>query len=136
MRLREPRDNPLTSRQKIWVAAMSCLGISALAAGAVSPSPSRKANSDTTSSPAVKAAPAPAPDQARGKRLFEGHCGRCHGMQGGGGTGANLRRPKLERAPDDARLFDLIRDGIPESGMPYTWAMSDNEVRDVIAYVR
>ena len=57
-------------------------------------------------------------------------------MQGGGGTGANLRRPKLQRAPDDASLFDLIRDGIPESGMPYTWAMSDNEVRDVIAYVR
>jgi putative heme-binding domain-containing protein len=57
-------------------------------------------------------------------------------MQGGGGTGANLRRAKLQRAPDDASLFDLIRDGIPESGMPYTWAMNDNEVRDVVAYVR
>jgi putative heme-binding domain-containing protein len=110
--------------------------ISALAAGAISQSPSPKADSDTTNSPAVKGAPAPAPDQARGKRLFEGQCGRCHGMQGRGGTGANLRRPKLQRAPDDASLFDLIRDGIPESGMPDTWAMNDNEVRDVIAYVR
>src|SRR6516162_9701312 len=82
------------------------------------------------------APPTPMRDQARGKRLFEGHCGRCHGMQGGGGTGANLRRAKLQRAPDDASLFDLIRDGIPESGMPYTWAMNDNEVRDVVAYVR
>jgi putative heme-binding domain-containing protein len=42
----------------------------------------------------------------------------------------------LSRAPDDDSLFDLIRSGIPESGMPYTWAMSDHEVRDVIAYVR
>jgi putative heme-binding domain-containing protein len=115
------------NQQKILVAALSSLVISTLAAGAVSQPPSRKANS-----PAVKAAP----DQARGKRLFEGHCARCHGMQGGGGTGANLRRPRLPRAPDDASLFDLIRDGIPESGMPYTWAMSDNEVRDVIVYVR
>jgi putative heme-binding domain-containing protein len=113
--------NPRTSRQKI-LAALSCLVISALAAGAVGQSPSHK--------------PPSAPDQARGKRLFEGHCSRCHGILGGGGTGANLRRPKLKRAPDDASLFDLIRDGIPESGMPYTWAMSDNEVRDVIAYVR
>jgi putative heme-binding domain-containing protein len=136
MPFREPRDNPRSSRQEILVAAMSCLVISALAAGAGSQSPSHKANSDTPGSPAAKAAPAPAPDQARGKRLFEGQCGRCHGMQGGGGTGANLRRPKLQRAPDDASLFDLIRNGIPESGMPYTWAMSDNEVRDVIAYVR
>jgi putative heme-binding domain-containing protein len=110
--------------------------ISALADGAVSPSLPRKASSDTTSAPAVKAAPAAAPDQARGKGLFEGQCGRCHGMQGGGGTGANLRRPRLQRAPDDASLFELIRDGIPESGMPYTWAMSDDEVRDVIAFVR
>jgi putative heme-binding domain-containing protein len=136
MPYRQPSDNSLTSRQTISVAALSWLVISALAASAVSPSPSRKANSDTTRSPAVKAAPAPARNQARGKLLFEGHCARCHGMQGGGGTGANLRRPKLQRAPDDNSLFDLIRDGIPESGMPDTWAMSDNEVQDVIAYVR
>jgi putative heme-binding domain-containing protein len=136
MPFREPRDNPLKAGQQIGVAGLSCLMIWVLAAGAVSQSPSRNANADKTNSPAVKAAPAPAPDQARGKRLFEGHCGRCHGMQGGGGTGANLRRPRLPRAPDDASLFDLIRDGIPESGMPYTWAMNDNEVRDVIAYVR
>lgn len=136
MPFREPRDSPLKGGQQIGVAGLSCLMIGALAAGAVSQSPSRNANSDKTNSPAVKAAPAPTPDQARGKRLFEGQCARCHGMQGGGGTGANLRRPRLPRAPDDDSLFDLIRSGIPESGMPYTWAMSDHEVRDVIAYVR
>jgi putative heme-binding domain-containing protein len=57
-------------------------------------------------------------------------------MQGGGGTGANLRRPKLRHAADDQSLFDLIRTGIPGTGMPFTFAMTDNEVRDVIAYVR
>jgi putative heme-binding domain-containing protein len=68
--------------------------------------------------------------------LFEGQCARCHGIQGGGGTGANLRRSKLQHAADDKSLFELIRNGIPGTGMPYIWAMTDNEVRDVAAYVR
>jgi hypothetical protein len=54
MPFREPRHNLLDSRQQTLVAAASCLMISALAAGAVSQSPSQKANSDTTGSPAVK----------------------------------------------------------------------------------
>jgi putative heme-binding domain-containing protein len=126
----------LTSRQQIVVAGMTCLVISVLAAGGVSQSPPRDATSGKTDSSAVGASSAPTPDPARGKRLFEAQCARCHGMQGGGGTGANLRRPKLQRAADDESLFDLIRNGIPETGMPDTWAMSDNEVRDVAAYVR
>lgn len=75
-------------------------------------------------------------DEARGKRLFEGQCARCHGMEGGGGIGANLRRPKLRRANDNDSLVDLVRSGIPGTGMPFTFAMTDEEVRDVVAYVR
>ena len=108
----ELRDNPLTSRQQILIAGVSCLVILVLAAGAVSQSPPRKANSDKTKSFAVGVSPAPTPDQARGKRLFEGHCARCHGMQGGGGAGANLRRSKLRHAANDESLFDVIRNGI------------------------
>jgi putative heme-binding domain-containing protein len=133
---REPRGNSLTSRQQITIAGVSCLVISALAAAAASDSRPRNAHAGNTSSPAVGASSAPTPDQARGKRLFEGQCGRCHGIQGGGGTGANLRRPRLRHAPDDESLFNLIRKGIPGTGMPNTFAMTDNEVRDVIAYVR
>jgi putative heme-binding domain-containing protein len=126
----------LTSRKQILIAGTSCLVISVLAAGAASTSRHRDANSGNTDSPAVRASSEPTPDPARGKRLFEGQCSRCHGMQGGGGTGANLRRPQLRQAPDDDSLFNLIRSGIPAAGMPYTWQMTDNEVRDVIAYVR
>src|SRR5262245_27164649 len=132
----ERHDNSLTSRQRILIAGMSCLVISVLADGAVSRSPPRNANSGKTNSSAVGASSAPTPDQARGKRLFEGQCARCHGIQGGGGTGANLRRPKLRHAADDKSLFNLIRNGIPGAGMPGTFAMTDNEVRDVVAYVR
>lgn len=132
---REPPPNLLTRHPHVWLAGLSCLVVSVLASGAGSQSP-RNANSDKPNASAIKASPAPTRDEARGKRLFEGQCARCHGMQGGGGTGANLRRPKLQRAADDDSLFDLIRSGIPGTGMPFTFAMTDNEVRDVVAYVR
>jgi putative heme-binding domain-containing protein len=114
-------------RQWILGVGLSCLAVSVLAAGALA----ARGKRGTSAGGAAQA-----PDEARGKRLFEGQCSRCHGIQGGGGTGANLRRPKLQHAPDDETLFDLIRRGIPGTGMPGTFAMTDNEVRDVIAYVR
>ena len=136
MPLCDPRDKPWTSRPQILFGGVSCLVISVLAGGAAIRLPPPGASSGKTNAAAAAAASARAPDVARGKRLFEGQCARCHGMQGGGGTGANLRRPRLQRAPDDESLFDVIRNGIPGAGMPDTWAMSDNEVRDVMAFVR
>jgi putative heme-binding domain-containing protein len=75
-------------------------------------------------------------DLARGQQIFEAQCARCHGIGGTGGLGADLRRPKLRRAPDDTALFDLIKGGILDRGMPDAWQLSDNEVRLVAAYVR
>lgn len=117
---RVPRRNLRLRRPRLWLAGLGALTLAVLAAGAASRSTSSAA----------------APDQARGKRLFEGQCARCHGMQGGGGTGANLRRPRLRHAPDDESLFNVIRRGIAGTGMPGLWALSDDEVRDVIVHVR
>jgi cytochrome c oxidase cbb3-type subunit 3 len=91
----------------------------------------------TLSRPAFSqdAAP-PAPDMRHGRALFESQCGRCHGIDGTGGTGANLRRPKLRRATDDSSLFQLIQGGIPERGMPEQWQLDDRELWSVVAYVR
>ena len=75
-------------------------------------------------------------DISRGKRLFAGHCAPCHGPAGEGGRGANLARATLPRAPDDAALFRVIREGIPETEMPGIWAMIDREVWQVAGYVR
>ena len=130
MPFRGPRANVLAGRRPVVAAGVSCLAFSILAAGVDSrPGPPE------SNLPPVGTSPAPARDLARGKRLFEGQCGRCHGVLGGGGTGPNLRRPKLRRAPDADSLFDLIRTGIPAAGMPFTFAMTDAEVRDVVAYV-
>src|SRR5881628_2065878 len=68
---------------------------------------------------------------ARGQRLFEAHCARCHGMKGGGGTGANLSRPVLRYADDDQGVFSVVQDGIPGTEMPGNWFLTDREIRQV-----
>ena len=75
-------------------------------------------------------------DLARGEKLFQVHCGRCHGAKGEGSRGPSLARPKLPRAPDDAALLRIITDGIRGTEMPGAGAMSDREMRQTAAYVR
>ena len=75
-------------------------------------------------------------DLARGKKLYAGQCAPCHGPAGEGGRGANLARPTLPRAPDDASLYRTIRDGIPGTEMPGAWALIEREIWQVAAHVR
>jgi cytochrome c oxidase cbb3-type subunit III len=63
-------------------------------------------------------------------------CSRCHGLTGGGGEGPNLNRPVLERAADDKQLLAIIRDGIPNTGMPRVRRMTDAELNALVVYVR
>lgn len=75
-------------------------------------------------------------DLENGERLFRVHCGRCHGMLGEGGEGPSLKRPILVHAPDDERLFLVINNGIPGTGMPSTFAPNNTELWQIAAYVR
>jgi putative heme-binding domain-containing protein len=74
-------------------------------------------------------------DLAAAKLIFEGRCALCHGIDGGGGRGPSLRRPKLVHAADDEALKSVIEDGIaPE--MPPAWFLTKDEIASVAAYVR
>ena len=75
-------------------------------------------------------------DLATGAKLFENHCGRCHGPKGEGGRGPMLSRAKLSRAPDDATLVKVIEDGIRGTEMPGAGSMTEREMRQTAAYVR
>jgi len=75
-------------------------------------------------------------DLARGEKLFQVHCARCHGAKGEGSRGPSLARPKLPHAPDDGALLKIVEDGIRGTEMPGTGAMSDHERRQTAAYVR
>jgi putative heme-binding domain-containing protein len=70
------------------------------------------------------------------KQLFDGLCVRCHGINGTGDEAPSLNRATLRRAPDDQSLRRLIRDGIPEAGMPRVRRMTEDEVTLLVTYVR
>jgi cytochrome c oxidase cbb3-type subunit III len=75
-------------------------------------------------------------DVEKGKQLFLGMCSRCHGADGGGGEGPNLNRPVLSRAADDEALAAVIRDGIPDRGMPRIRRFTDAELHSMVSYIR
>jgi cytochrome c oxidase cbb3-type subunit III len=81
---------------------------------------------------AVAAGPA---DVAAGEALFQSRCALCHGLNGGGGRGPDLRRPKLIHASDEAALKLVISNGI-SPGMPAAWYLSPDELANVAAFVR
>jgi len=70
------------------------------------------------------------------KQLFDGLCVRCHGINGTGDEAPALNRATLRRAPDDTALRRIIRDGIPESGMPRVRRMTEDEIALLATYVR
>jgi len=77
-----------------------------------------------------------AADIEAGQKTFAIHCARCHGMQGGGGEGANLAKPRLRHANDDQALYDLVENGIPGTAMPGIWVLTEPQRWQVVAYVR
>ena len=44
---------------------------------------------------------------AHGKRIYEIHCARCHGLDGVGGEGPNLMRENLRRSTQDDALIGI-----------------------------
>jgi len=71
-----------------------------------------------------------------GKLLYQVNCARCHGMLGDGGTGPGLSRSYLPRASTDEKLANVIANGIPGTGMPSIWLLTEVEVGKIVKYVR
>ncbi len=70
-----------------------------------------------------------------GQSLYLSQCAVCHGEHGEGGRGPSLARPTLRSAPDDEALFQVIRRGLPNSGMPGV-ALAEREIRLLMGHVR
>lgn len=76
------------------------------------------------------------PDLQEGRALFNGLCVTCHGFEGSGGEGPPLNRARLRAAPDEKALRIVISEGIPDRGMPRVRRVTDNELRQLVAYVQ
>lgn len=81
----------------------------------------------------------------RGRALFDGHCALCHGERG---DGHGVRRFAMRTPPRDLtnrswqeqigprELFRIIRDGVRGTQMPAWRAFDDDQIWDLVAYVR
>jgi high-affinity iron transporter len=82
--------------------------------------------------------------QVRGAALFARNCALCHGADARGDgprqTGfarppTNLRDPGWQRRATPRRVFMVIREGVPASGMPAWVSLDTDETWDLVAFV-
>ena len=74
-------------------------------------------------------------DVAAGAHIMRTRCATCHGREGHGGRGPDLRNTNLRWGNDDASLFLNILKGIPGTGMPPGGVWPKGTWR-VIGYIR
>lgn len=70
-----------------------------------------------------------------GARLYAEHCERCHGANGAGVAGVDLRSGKFRRATSDRQLAEVIEEGFPSAGMP-PLDLDPADLVGVISYIR
>lgn len=70
-----------------------------------------------------------------GSRLYAGQCALCHGPNGEGVAGINLRRGQFRRPMSDDDLRRVITVGIPGTGMP-PFKLQPAELDGLVAFIR
>ncbi len=78
---------------------------------------------------------ASASDIALGRDAFLKNCSLCHGGDATGGRGPDLSRGLYRRATTDARMLDIIRNGILGTGMPWT-GVSEVRGNQIMSYIK
>jgi mono/diheme cytochrome c family protein len=140
-----------------------CLAAAALACGSDERPDAQPTPASSATPPPAETAPAPPPaapaappevvaaaDPARGAVHYQALCASCHGPRGAGDgpAGQNLD-PRPARHDDGAymnalsneHLFKVIKEGGAAVGKsplmaPWGGALSDDQIRDVVAFVR
>jgi PQQ-dependent dehydrogenase (methanol/ethanol family) len=73
---------------------------------------------------------------AAGRRLFDQTCQSCHGPGGQGDRAPALNSGRFVHGDADADLFHAIRAGIAGSQMPPFANLSDDQIWELVAYIR
>lgn len=75
-----------------------------------------------------------AQDLATGEAIFNSNCAFCHGSDGSGGRGPNLRS-SLRIGNQDADITKVITNGLPGTAMP-KFNFEDDEMKSIVMYVQ
>jgi len=87
---------------------------------------------DTTRNPFANNAAA----AAAGRAAYEQACVSCHGAAGQGDRGPALNTNRFVHGGEDGDLFHTIRSGVPGSQMPPFARFSDDQVWQLVTYIR
>jgi putative heme-binding domain-containing protein len=71
-----------------------------------------------------------------GERAFERSCANCHGPDGNLIEGIDLGRGIFRRQISDDEIIAIIMNGIPNTPMPATPSMSEEQARRIVSYLR
>lgn len=74
-------------------------------------------------------------DIEAGSRLYAAQCALCHGVNGDGVNGINLRLGQFRRASSDEDIAKVLATGVAGAGMP-AFKLQPPEVTGLIAYIR
>ncbi len=72
----------------------------------------------------------------KGELLFQKECAVCHGSEGAGGVGVPLNLQDFLRTTSDAYLSRTIKLGRPGRIMPSFGKLSDEQIQNIIHYIR
>lgn len=75
-----------------------------------------------------------AQDIATGEAIFNSNCAICHGNDGRGARGPNLRGP-LRNGNQDSDIEAVIRNGLTGTAMP-KFTFEDDELKSVVMYIQ
>jgi cytochrome c oxidase cbb3-type subunit 3 len=75
-------------------------------------------------------------DVEAGSRLYSGQCALCHGVNGDGVAGIDLRRGQFRRSVSDDDLMRVIASGVPGNGMPAFGSLPAAEIGTLVAFIR
>jgi putative heme-binding domain-containing protein len=70
-----------------------------------------------------------------GARIYAEQCSTCHGENGDGVAGTDLRSGKFKNAVTDPQLRTVITNGFPNAGMP-AFTFNPSELTGVVAFLR
>jgi len=70
-----------------------------------------------------------------GSKLYENSCGSCHGENGDKIVGIDFSKGTFKTARTDDDLIRIIRNGVPNTGMPGN-PFSEAQANTIVAYVR
>jgi cytochrome c oxidase cbb3-type subunit III len=88
----------------------------------------------TGQAPPHEAHPPATPESiAQGKKIFDGTCAVCHGIDGSGSNGPNIQGAARAMGPEG--LYSRIWGGVIGSGMPNFSYLGADKIWDVVDYV-